>query len=245
MASRKQDNIYQNPLDHLVDFEFDRHVVSVFEDMINRSVPGYATIVHKLSQFAAHFAQNDTNCYDLGCSLGASTLAIRKALDNKTNISIISVDSSKDMLDRAKGYIDADKHQTPVTLMQADIREIDISNASMVVLNFTLQFIPIEERHTLLEKIFNGMTEGACLIVSEKVSFDNTIAQQVLTEMHHQFKREQGYSELEISQKRDAIENIMTLESSQSHLTRLNKIGFTHASQWYQNTAFCSFFAIK
>lgn len=250
MSSRKRDTVYQNPLAELTDFEFDQNVASVFEDMINRSVPGYATIVHNLQHFAARFVQANTQCYDLGCSLGASTLAMRKGIDGKKNTHIVSVDTSKDMLKRAKGYIEndasiTDTSITPVEFKHDDIRNIHIENASMVVLNFTLQFIPPEDRERLLSNIYAGMNQGACLILSEKVRFDDVKVQETMTEIHHQFKREQGYSDLEISQKRDAIENIMKLESSHLHTQRLESIGFSHISPWYQNTAFCSFLAIK
>ena len=243
--TRKRDNVYKNPLEYLTDFEFDRNVVSVFEDMINRSVPGYATIVHNIAHFAEKFGQRNTRCYDLGCSLGAATLAIRKGIENIEETSIVSIDTSQDMLNRAKIYIEEDRHTSPVTFKQSDIREIDINNASIVVLNFILQFIPIEDRQQMLSTIFNGMTEGGCLILSEKVSFDDAIIQETLTDIHHQFKLEQGYSELEIAQKRDAIENIMKLEYADTHLKRLRNIGFRSSMQWFQNTAFCSFFAIK
>lgn len=250
MPPRKRDTVYQNPLTELTDFEFDQNVASVFEDMINRSVPGYATIVHNLQHFAARFVQANTHCYDLGCSLGASTLAMRKGIDNKdtdskNTIQIISVDTSEDMLERAEGYIYKDSSTTPVTFIHDDIRNIVIKNASMVVLNFTLQFLPPKDREKLLNTIFAGMNQGACLVLSEKIYFDDETIQQTMTAVHHQFKREQGYSDLEISQKRDAIENIMKLESSPSHIQRLHNIGFSHATQWYQNTAFCSFLAIK
>lgn len=245
MPPRKRDTVYQDPLAQLTDFEFDQNVVSVFEDMINRSVPGYATIVHNLQHFASRFAKPNTQCYDLGCSLGASTFAMRKGIEDKKNIHIVSVDTSADMIKRAKGYIANDSPSTTVEFIQADIRNINIENASMVTLNFTLQFLPLTDREKLLQNVFNGMNKGACLILSEKICFDDQSIQEILTDVHHQFKREQGYSDLEISQKRDAIENVMKQESSDTHIQRLQSIGFQHISQWYQNTAFCSFFAIK
>ncbi len=245
MPPRKRDTVYQDPLAKLTDFEFDENVVSVFEDMINRSVPGYATIVHNLSHFAARFVEPNTQCYDLGCSLGASTLAMRKSIEDKKGTRIISVDTSADMIKRAKGYIESDSSSIPVEFKQADIRDISIENASMVVLNFTLQFLPIEDREKLLQNVFSGMNKGACLILSEKIRFNDEAIQETLTAVHHQFKREQGYSDLEISQKRDAIENIMKQESSDTHIQRLQGVGFEHTAQWHQNTAFCSFLAIK
>jgi len=245
MPTRKRDIVYQNPLAELTDFSFDQQVVSVFEDMINRSVPSYASIVHRLSYLAEKFGQDNSHCYDLGCSLGASTLAMRKGLEHKQKVQLFSVDTSADMIKRAQEYLEKDPHQTPITFLQEDIRNIQIHNASMVVLNFTLQFLPLENRDQLIQKIYAGMNPGACLVLSEKVRFDDTKIQELITDIHHQFKREQGYSDLEIAQKRDAIENIMKLETQNEHITRLEKIGFSHAIQWHQNTAFCSFLVIK
>ena len=247
MSSRKRDTVYQKPLDELTDFEFDQNVVSVFEDMINRSVPGYATIVHNISHFAGNFIKDHTHCYDLGCSLGASTLAMRKGAKKTHNVKIFSIDMSHDMIERAKGFIasDSEHRHVAIEFKQADIRNTNIQNASMVVLNFTLQFLPTQDRLNLLRNIFSGMNQGACLILSEKIRFDNTLIHDTLTDVHHAFKREQGYSDLEISQKRNAIENIMKVETAEQHINRLSTVGFNHISQWYQNTSFCSFIAIK
>jgi len=245
MPPRKRDTVYQNPLSELTDFSFDQQVVSVFEDMINRSVPSYANIVHRLTFLAKTFGQDNSICYDLGCSLGASTLAMRKGLEQKQNVKLISIDASADMIKRAQQYIEKDPNQPPITLLQEDIRNSKIENASMVVLNFTLQFLPPKDRDQLIQAIYAGMNERACLVLSEKIRFDDEKMQEVITDMHHQFKREQGYSDLEIAQKRDAIENIMKLETQGQHIERLKNTGFAHVSQWHQNTSFCSFLAIK
>ena len=245
MPPRKRDTVYQNPLAELTDFSFDQQIVNVFEDMINRSVPSYASIVHNLIYLAKKFGQDNSACYDLGCSLGASTLALREGLEHKNNVKLFGIDTSADMLKRAQHYIDQDTHQTPVTLLQEDIRNSEIDNASMVVLNFTLQFLPRNDRDQLVQTIYSGMKTGACLVLSEKVCFDDAKIQEIITDIHHQFKREQGYSDLEIAQKRDAIENIMKLETQDQHAKRLKNTGFEYVTQWHQNTAFCSFLAIK
>lgn len=245
MPPRKRDTVYQNPLAELTDFSFDQQVANVFEDMINRSVPSYAGIVHRLTYLAKKFGQDNSACYDLGCSLGASTLAMRKGLEHKKNVQLFSIDTSPEMLKRAQQFIEQDIHQTPVTLLQKDIRNSTINNASMVVLNFTLQFLPCKDRDQFVKTIFAGMNEGACLVLSEKVCFDDAKVQDIITDIHHQFKREQGYSDLEIAQKREAIENIMKLETQDQHIQRLTSSGFKHITQWHQNTAFCSFLAIK
>ncbi|MGH1542951.1 MAG: carboxy-S-adenosyl-L-methionine synthase CmoA [Arenicella sp.] len=245
MSIRKTDQIYKSPLEKLTDFEFNNQVVSVFEDMINRSVPGYATIVHSMANFARLFAKESSNCYDLGCSLGACALSMRQALEQQKDVTIIGVDCSADMIQRATEFIAQDQHNTPVVLKTADILETPLTNASLVSLNFTLQFIPPEHRQTLIETVYQGMNPGGCLVLSEKIKFPDSDVQEIITELHHSFKADQGYSELEISQKRDALENVMRLDTQQQHMERLKKAGFRTMTQWYQNTSFVSFYAIK
>jgi tRNA (cmo5U34)-methyltransferase len=130
-------------------------------------------------------------------------------------------------------------------LVDKDICEISIDNASMVVMNFTLQFIPIEKRVALIEKIYAGLNPGGCLVISEKLRFEPDSLDSLLSDLHHQFKRAQGYSELEISQKRDSIENVLIPETLDNHIQRLRACGFQSASPWFQCFNFCSLVAIK
>lgn len=246
MSSRKRDSVYQYPLNQLADFEFNSQVVGVFEDMINRSIPGYGSIVHSLSQFANLFAQDSTHCYDLGCSLGASALSMQTGLDKKHDVKIIAVDNSLDMLERAKHFVaKSQNNNATIDLQHANVLDITIENASLVALNFILQFIEPEQRDRLLQNIYQGMTAGACLVLSEKVRFNDVLSQQTVTDLHHSFKSEQGYSDLEIAQKRDSLENVMHLDTQTIHVERLSNVGFSHIQQWYQNTAFVSYYAIK
>lgn len=245
MSSKKTDTIYQQPLQQLTDFTFNKQVVSVFEDMINRSVPGYATIVHTIGAFAKHYVQDDSNCYDLGCSLGACTLSMRQQTGKRNNVTIYGIDSSSDMIRRAREFIAQDKNTTPVELITADINKHSIENASLVTLNFTLQFLDPDERDALIDRIYVGLKPGGCLVLSEKLRFTDPKEQAAITALHHDFKSEQGYSDLEISQKREALENVMRLDTCEVHLHRLRAAGFSTTTQWYQNTAFTSFLAIK
>lgn len=239
-----RDTLYANPLGQLERFSFDDAVVRVFPDMIRRSVPGYSTIIAMTGLLAGRYAQADSHCYDLGCSLGASTLAMRQQLEDK-NCRIIAVDNSQAMLDRCASVIGSDVHRTPVELIDSDIRDIAISNASVVVLNFTLQFIAPTERQALLEKIVNGMLPGGILILSEKIIFDDPHLQELNTELHHEFKRANGYSDLEISQKRSALENYLQAESLNTHRQRLQDAGFSSIDVWFQCFNFASLVAIR
>lgn len=239
-----RDDLFASPLGNIPRFAFDQAVVDVFPDMIQRSVPGYQTIINLCGELAARFVQADSNCYDLGCSLGASSLAIRQQIQ-QPGVSIIAVDNSAAMLARCQTLLQSDQAATAVELVEADICDIEINNASLVVMNFTLQFIAIEKRQALLEKIYAGLNPGGCLVISEKLLFEPESLNQLLSELHHQFKSAQGYSDLEISQKRDSLENILIPETLETHINRIKACGFNSASPWFQCFNFASLVAVK
>ena len=238
-----KDSIYARPLDKLVDFDFDERVASVFPDMINRSVPGYASIVAMTGILAAEFFQSGSYCYDLGCSLGASSLSMAKAI-NDPSVSIIAVDNSPAMLNKADELLPPEIKQQ-IRFVCADINDINIRNASVVVMNFTLQFIAPPKRARLLSKIHQGMQPGGILLLSEKLNYQNKQEQQLLIEMHHFFKKANGYSDMEISQKRQALENVLLPETLEQHKSRLQKAGFKQTEQWFQCFNFASLIAVK
>lgn len=238
------DNLYANPLPQVAAFAFDESVVNVFPDMIKRSVPGYATIINMIGNLAERYAQADSYCYDLGCSLGAATLAMRHRIQ-AANCSIIGIDNSPAMIARCEQVIAADSAEIEVILKCADLLEQSIENASVVVLNFTLQFIAIEKRTEILQKIYRGLKPGGVLILSEKLAFDDEQHQALMIELHHNFKRANGYSDLEIAQKRSAIENVLIPETPATHRQRLKDAGFASVDVWFQCFNFASMIAIK
>jgi len=239
-----EDRIYAGKQAEIQGFRFDDRVTKVFADMIQRSVPGYALTLQMIAVIAAQYAQKGSHLYDLGCSLGAATLSLRHGIQN-SDCQIIAVDNSSAMLTQCQQYIDADSAPTPVHLQHADIQDIELENASVVVLNFTLQFIPIDERATLLQRIFNALRPGGVLVLSEKVSFDTLGKNERLIELHEGFKRSQGYSELEVSQKRQALENVLIPETLSCHHQRLQQAGFSDSQTWFQCFNFASILAFK
>lgn len=240
----RSDNIFSKPIAHVGDFRFDQQVVEVFPDMIQRSVPGYTTILEVIGQLTAQYHQADSKLYDLGCSLGAATLAMRRNIE-QSGCEIIGVDNSKPMIERCRSHLDAFRSETPVTLQCSNIQDVSVHNASVVVLNFTLQFIDPKERDQLITSIYQGMLPGGILIVSEKVHFDDADIQTLINDLHIDFKRANGYSELEISQKRTAIENVLRTDTAEQHIARFKTAGFAHAQTWFQCFNFLSFIAIK
>lgn len=242
--SENPDRLYANQLTHIEDFVFDQRVVDVFPDMIKRSVPGYTTIIAMIGDLAERYARSDSRCYDLGCSLGAATLAMRHRI-RAADCRLIGVDNSPAMIERCRQVIAADSGEVPVDLICARLQEVEIERASVVVLNFTLQFIPLEERLAVLQKIYAGLLSGGVLILSEKLAFDDQLHQQLMIDLHHNFKRANGYSDLEIAQKRSAIEQVLLPETLDTHRQRLRRAGFTSVDVWFQCFNFASLIAIK
>jgi len=237
----ERDNIYANPLGQVADFRFDENVVKVFPDMINRSVPGYQTIVAMTGVMAGRYYQAGSQCFDLGCSLGASTLSMCRALPDKANV--IAVDNSTAMIDRCRELLGDEK--VSVDLRLNNIQDVEFVDTSVVVMNFTLQFIPLEQREQLIQRIADGMRPGGVMILSEKIAFSDQHLQALNNDLHHSFKRQNGYSDLEISQKRSAIENIMKPETLSVHRERMLSAGFTSVDVWFQCFNFASIVAVK
>ncbi|AUX93776.1 carboxy-S-adenosyl-L-methionine synthase CmoA [Mixta gaviniae] len=239
-----RDTLFSAPIDKLGDWTFDERVAEVFPDMIQRSVPGYSNIISMIGMLAERFVTPDSQVYDLGCSLGAATLSVRRSVQ-ADGCKIIAVDNSPAMVERCRRHIDAFRAKTPVEVIEADIRDIPVENASMVVLNFTLQFLAPADRLTLLQRIYQGLNPGGALVLSEKFSFEDADVGELLFNMHHDFKRANGYSELEISQKRSMLENVMLTDSVEAHKARLRQAGFEHSELWFQCFNFGSLVALK
>jgi tRNA (cmo5U34)-methyltransferase len=225
-------------------FEFNDEVADVFPDMLERSIPGYAASIQAIGALAARYVQAGTRCYDLGCSLGAATLAMRQNIA-VPNCEIIAIDLAPAMIARCREIIAADDSAVDVSIIEGDVRQIDIEQASMVVMNYTLQFLSTGERDAMIGNIYDGLVDGGIFVLSEKVIDEDDRIEELLVQMHHAFKRQNAYSDLEISRKRTALENVLVPETVATHRARLAKAGFRHAGVWLRQFNFVSIVAVK
>lgn len=226
------------------DFIFDERVVRVFPDMISRSVPGYDLVVPMTGLLARRYAQNESRVYDLGCSLGATTLAMQAAIRARS-IEIVAVDASAAMVASFRQSLAAEPGDIPVRVIQSDILDVEIEDASVVVMNYTLQFIEPRSRAGLLARIRDGLRPGGVLLLSEKIRFDDPEEQENQTAWHEDYKRAKGYSDLEIAGKRTALENVLKADTEARHRERLAGAGFTKVERWFQCFSFCSYLAVR
>lgn len=247
------DTLFTTPLDKNARFSFDEEVVACFPDMIRRSVPGYGQMLAMLPIFARrHCSYRQTNdkgqkisrIYDLGCSLGAVSFCLAQEFKSD-EVQILAVDISKPMIDKAKTVFDEHYPNHYIEFILADICELAFQECDMIVLNLTLQFLAPEKRLELLKKCHNVLSCGGILILSEKTHLMNEEDNAWLIERYYDFKRNNGYSELEISSKRNALENVLITDTEQVHIKRLKEAGFARQMTWFRFLNFISLIGFK
>ncbi len=239
----KQDTLFSKQ-QQVVDFAFDDAVADVFPDMIRRSVPGYETVISLLGVVAKQYAQENTHVYDLGSSLGAATLSMHRQT-RTLNLKHVCIDNSDAMVKRCRSRLSRHMPDADLSILCEDIENTKIVNASVVVINFTLQFLSRDLRLQLLRKVYDGLLPGGVLVLSEKLVFEDETENQLQIDWHHTFKRANGYSDMEVSQKRAALEKVMIPDTIEQHQQRLKEAGFNNAYQWFQSFNFSSLIAIK
>lgn len=238
-----RDTLYADTLADPGLFTFNQAVVGVFPDMIQRSVPGYATVIAMTGLLAARHARPGTRIYDLGCSLGASIMAVARHEETRS-CDIVGIDNSDAMLSSCRETLQRELPERNITLIAGDIAQITYSNASVCILNYTLQFVPVDQRLALLKALREAMEPGDILILSEKIELEPPSMNNLMIDLHHDFKRAQGYSDLEIARKRQALENVLIPETRSAHTRRLHEAGFNHCDYWFQCYNFASLIAI-
>ena len=228
----QEDQLFRSQRPHIVDFAFDEAVAEVFPDMIRRSVPGFETVIPITGLIAAEGLPEGGLAFDLGCSQGATTMALLRALGS-TPCRIVAVDSSAPMLDPR------------VTFRLEDIRQTDVAGASILLMNYVLQFIAPADRQALLDRCGQAMLPGGLVILSEKIRFSGEADQAWSESLHIAYKKANGYSELEVSQKREALERVMIVDTEAEHRQRLEAAGFKTVRTWFRCLNWCSIVAIK
>ena len=226
-------------------FKFDDNTAKVFDDMLERSVPFYAEIQRMILELTNTFAQKKSNIYDLGCSTGTTLLSLAKNINEK-NVNLIGVDYSQAMLKRAKMKLEKNGLLNRCILVNADLnKDINIENASVVIMNLTLQFINPPNRDWIISKIYNGLRINGCFILLEKLLLHNAVFGKIFTRYYYDYKMRKGYSKLEISKKRDALENVLVPFRYNENLRLLEKKGFKIIDEFFRWYNFSGIVAIK
>ena len=239
-----KDEIFKDNLDTVSDFNFGERVASVFDDMLNRSVPFYEETQRMIAEMAADFAVEGTNVYDLGCSTGTTLLNLHRALPE--GLKFIGVDYSEEMLKRCRQKLAAEKFNRPHELICADLNHgVQIDNASIVLMVLTLQFVRPLYRDKVIGTILRGMNENGCLILVEKVMGEDSLFNRQFIKYYYDLKKRNGYSEMEISQKREALENVLIPYKLLENRELLLRAGFRYCDVFFKWYNFCGMIAVK
>ena len=238
-----EDKLFEQQFETVKSFAFDQQVADVFADMIKRSVPGYDAILKSIAMYCMQYAKENTNIYDLGCSLGAVAVTAAEATRH-INCNVIAVDTSVAMINKCQQIVNDMNLNNKIKVCRKDIVEMVINNASVVVSNFTLQFIPKVHRFGVIQNIYNGLEHGGVFILSEKFKGDKD-SDDFLIKHYHAYKKINGYSNKEIQRKRQALKDVLIPDSVDEIKNRLNSAGFDVVIKWFQCFNFASFIAVK
>jgi len=227
------------------EFVFDEKTTSVFDDMLTRCVPFYSEIQRMIVEIAKYFICNKSNVYDIGCSTGTTLINLAKNI-NKKEIQLIGIDSSGAMLERAGKNLKKNGVLNQCILINADLnQDFELKNASVVIMSLTLQFINPRKRDLVVSKIFNGLRRNGCLIFVEKILSNDTEINRKFVEFYHDFKMRNNYSKLEISRKREALENVLIPYKYDENVRLLKKSGFKSVEGFFRWYNFCGILAVK
>ena len=240
----EQDQVFKNEISKPYDFKFGASVANVFDDMVNRSVPFYGEIQRMIAELSSVHAQAGTRVYDLGCSTGTTMIGLNPYIAD--NIKFVGVDDSAEMLKKCEVKLQQEDFKREYELVQADLHEdVKIENASVVILCLTLQFVRPIFREKLLKRIFDGLVPGGVLIISEKILAEDSLFNRNFIKYYYDYKRRNQYSEMEISQKREALENVLIPYKLSENFKMLREAGFPHTETFFKWYNFSGFIAIK
>ena len=234
-----KDKLFEKPIKK--QFEFDEDVASVFDDMLSRSVPHYEEMLNLTTSFALKYTEVNSTIYDLGCSTATTLINIAK--NSTTPLNLIGIDTSNAMLNRAQHKASA--YGINIDFIEDDFFNVDFQTSNVIIANYTLQFIRPLQREKLIQKIYNSLEKGSIFIFSEKVITDNKILNKQFIDEYYNFKKTQGYSEFEISQKREALENVLIPYSYEENKKMILDAGFTNFDCLFKWINFATFVAIK
>ncbi len=242
-----RDQVFSTDDDHGSDFEFNEEVAKVFDDMLTRSVPFYLEQQQLIKTISQRFFIPDTKIIDLGCSTGTTLIHLAKTINNANQL--VGFDNSEPMLEKARANTEiadvADRIELSYADLNGDLSNIDFSNASVVTLCWTLQFIRPLKRDSLIKKIYDNMAEGGVLIVTEKVLTNDSHMNRFFIDFYYDFKRGNGYTEDEIIHKREALENVLIPYRFDENFELFRRNGFNIVETFFQWFNFAGILCVK
>jgi len=239
-----EDRLFAEPRERVDDFRFNAATAAVFDDMVSRSVPYYDEIQRIVVELAADFGVPGSRLYDMGCATGTTLEALDPQVDPE--VTFVGIDNSDDMLGRAREKLGSVAAHRRLELVNADLdRGVDVEDASVVIMILTLQFVRPLHRERLVRRAFAGMRKDAALILVEKITSPHTLINRLFIKNYYEFKRRNGYSQVEIAQKREALENVLIPYRYDENVQMLHDVGFTQVDEVFRWYNFCCMVAVK
>ncbi|MFZ4125416.1 MAG: carboxy-S-adenosyl-L-methionine synthase CmoA [Rickettsiales bacterium] len=243
--STAKDKVFEFEGKPVSDFRFDKTVATVFDDMVSRSVPYYDEIHRMCAELTGDFATEGSNVYDIGCSTGTSIIAFDKTI-KAPDVTLIGLDNSQEMLKKADDKLKEAKLTHQYALEFADLnRGVSIKNASVISMILTLQFVRPLNRELLVQQLYDGLNDGGALLLVEKVTSEDTVFNRLFIQHYYEYKKRNGYSEMEISNKREALENVLIPYRMDENFALLKGMGFRQVEVFFRWYNFCAMIAIK
>ncbi|MBL0318671.1 MAG: carboxy-S-adenosyl-L-methionine synthase CmoA [Alphaproteobacteria bacterium] len=244
LDNQNKDKIFDNKDMEIHDFQFDKAVAQVFDDMVSRSVPYYAEMQRMTVELASDFARPGTNLYDMGCSTATTLLALDNVLDPGVNF--IGFDNSADMLQQAKDKVKKSQSSRKFDFQEVDLhRPFSMENASVITMLLTLQFVRPLHRERVMKTICESLNDQGCLILIEKLTSEETMFNRLFIDHYYDYKRRNGYTDTEIAKKREALENVLIPYRMEENIELLKGAGFKHTEVFFRWYNFCGLIALR
>ena len=241
-----KDQLFAESRSRNEDFTFGKDTAAVFDDMLDRSVPFYSEIQRMIGELAADFAMDGSAIYDLGCSTANTFLAVGAMLRPELDVRFVGLDSSEDMISKADQKLTATRFPWPYALKHLDLNDgLQMENASVALMVLTLQFVRPLNRESLISSVYRGLNHNGCFLLVEKVLGEHSTFNRLFINHYYEMKRRKGYSDLEIAQKREALENVLIPYRLEENKRLLRHVGFQHVDVFFKWYNFCGIIAIK
>ena len=240
----EEDKIFDSTEKSALDFKFNKEVVTVFDDMVVRSVPFYIEMHRMIGELTNDYAVKNTNVYDLGCSTGTTLMNLDKMLPKEVNF--VGIDNSDEMLKSCEANLKAAGVKRKVSYQNQDLNsDIQLTNPSVVIFCLTLQFLRPLNREKIIRKIYSSLPENGAVILIEKLLTEHSFFNRPFIEHYYAFKKRNGYNETEIAKKRESLENVLVPYKLSENEELLKSSGFRFTEVFFKWYNFAGLIAIK
>ena len=223
-------------------FSFGGKTPRNFDKHISKSVPLYKDGQDLICKLSSFFLSKNSNVYDLGCSTGSLITQIDK-YHPSLQINLHGIDIEKKMISVAKKKIQKSKNK--ISFRCADILKFGLKKSDLVIAYYTIQFVKPKFRQFLFDKIYKSLNWGGAFIFFEKVRAPDARFQDMMSQIYHEYKVDNGIKEKIVYQKSLSLRRVLEPYSTRQNLSYLKNSGFKDYMSIAKFCSFEGFLAIK